>query len=243
MAFINLQYDQEHAKNAALGGGNVLDEGWYIWQVQSFEHLPPKETGKYSQTVCKCEIRQSFNQKALGRTITVRFQHHPNSVPYRLTPFLKAAGIPFQDNGAGSIGFDDSLLNGAIVKAVCKHKAGDTATFEEWGAFEPAAGGPTVQPATQAAFAPPMQMQPMQQPQQFVQQPQQAWQQPMQQNYGPPQSTPQQMPGQMQPPMTWGAQQPAQQPYPQNGHGQQPIQQPGAPQGWPPGAYPQQGGR
>ncbi len=260
MAFIQVEYDPENMKSAATGQGPTLPEGWYIWQIQSFEQQAGSAPGKANKIVCKAEIRQSFNQANLGKKITVRFILHPNSVPWNLVPFLKAAGITFQDNGAGAIGFDADMLNGAIVKAVCKHSQGDSRTFEEWNNFEPAQGAQT-QAVAAPAFQPPPQgyapqgFQPA--PQQYPPQ-QQQWGAPPAQFQPAPQQQPMQQQPQMQPPLTWGGpqqpqqpqwgptpgqppmQQPMQQPNGQNGQYAQP-QQP--PQGWPQGAYPAPTGR
>lgn len=244
MAFITVDYDPENAKNAAAGGGQTLPPGWYVWQIQSFEHKGATEPGKHGSIVCKCEIRQSFSNANLGKKITVRFQRNPNSVPYNLMPFLRAAGIPFQDNGGGSIGFDDSLLNGAIVKSVCKITPGDSRNFENWENFEPAGGPAQVAPQAAPAFQPPPQNNwgpqvqqqwappPQQQPQQtwgsqVVQQQHQQhqYQQSPQQQVFPQQTAPMQQPFQGQPYPQGGTAQPFQQQPPMT-WGQQPMQQP-----------------
>jgi hypothetical protein len=245
MAVIQIQYDQEQMQNAATGAGPKLPEGWYVVTCRNFEAKAAKEAGKYPQLELQMHIDDSFNKANLGKDRKCWMSMSPKATPWRLIPYLKAAGIPYQDQGNGVISFDDAMLVGSRVKCTIEHKPGEQGTREEWGGFEPVGGQqapqqfqtPGVWPgqAPQQSFAPPQQLaaQPgwPQQPQQgFAPQPPFQPSQPMQQ----PQAQPFQgqqfgQPGPFQPPQTNG-----------NGQYQQPQQPAPAnwPQGWP---QPQQG--
>jgi len=222
MAVVQIQYDPEQQQAALSGQGPLYPEGWYVLQIKSFEQKPGKE-GKYPSIECKCDILDSFNKASLGKQVTRRFNMHPKSTPWGLLPFLRAAGIPFQDHGQGAVTFDDALLIGATTKVNCKHKDGDSRKFEEWRDDEPVGNNARPQ---QGFVQQPAQMPMMQQPPQ-MQQPQQGWQ---------PQPG-----GQFQQPMQQPMQMPQQQPqYPQQGFQQQPMQQPqGFPQQQPQQGFPQ----
>lgn len=213
MAVINLSYDPEAKKEAASGVGPLLPEGGYVLRLQSFENQAPTREGGAPVLVCKCTVVQSFNQQNLNRTITRRFFLSQKAIPYRFEPFLKAAGIPYQDNGAG-IQFDSDHLLGATTRVTCRHKPAQDQSgrmFEEWENDEPMGGAPQTfhqppqfappgfpqagpppgaQAPGQPQWGPPMQAPPQQPP------PQQWGPPPQQQGFAPPAA---------QPPQQWGA--------------------------------------
>lgn len=191
MGIVNIQVDPQEAAKAAAGGGRAMDEGPYVLKVQGATQESAKKQGSYPNIVCKCEVLQSPNGKHLGQTVTRRFNLSPRSVPYNLIPFLKAAGIHYQDNGQGVIAFDTDHLRGATTKVTLSVQKGTTRPLENWDNDEPY-GAPQApqayQPAPQQVspqgWAPPQAggFPPQQQgfPQQGYAPPQQGYPQPMQ---------------------------------------------------------------
>lgn len=216
MGIIQLDYDPEAKQNAASGSFGVVPEGQYVLRLQSFEHQAPAGQDKAPQLVCKCVIAESFNQQNLNKVITRRFFLSPKAIPYRFEPFLKAAGIPYQDNGRG-IAFDPAALMGATTRVTCRHKDGTDRKFEEWENDEPVGAAAD----RGVSFYQPPQFASV--PQQAV--PQQVASQQMAPQWGPPQQPPAQP--------QWG---PPQGAPPQQGFGPPPQQPPG----FQPQAAPQQ---
>lgn len=223
MGIVNVNYDPAEAAKAAAGGprSRVMPEGWYVLRV--VEEPTQKEAtkqGSYPNLICKCEILQSFNGANIGGKVTRKFNLHPNSIPYNLLPFLRAAGVPCQDNGQG-LAFDTAAIRGASTKADCQHSKGDQVTFENWENDEPLGGAPAGAPAMT--------------PQAFQQQPQQQFA--PQAGWAPPGAPPQQFAPPQQPmpqqpmPQQGFPQQGMQGSFPQQPMQQQPAPQPGFPQG------------
>lgn len=237
MGIVNVSVNPEEAAKAAAGGGSrTMDNGSYVLRVSMDE--PKVEAAKkkdaYPNLILKCEVLQSPQGRHLGQTVTRRFNLHPNSVPYNLLPFLRAAGVPYQE-GPGGIQFDTSALRGVTTKVVLTVKPGEQRPLENWDNDEPYGNGgqaapqgfpgqqfgapqgapmqPGFQPTPQQGFAPSpaFGQAPMQQPMQ------------PQPGFAPP--------GQQMPQQGWappGAPQQAPQGWPPQSA---PAQQPGFPQG------------
>lgn len=217
MPVIHLEFDPESRQAALEGrsGFKLLPPGQYVLRVQSVEQKAPSGPDKSGALVAKCTILDSFNKQNINGNVTRKFWMSKKAVPIFLEPFLKAAGIPYS-TPQGHISFDTDHMIGATTRATCKHNAGDTQTFEDWGDDEPV-GGPT-----QAQAAPPQMAQQGwgQQPQPPFQAQPNFGQQPMQPQWGQPVAPPQQF-APMQQPQNFGPP-PAQ----QQGWGQPPMQQP-----------------
>lgn len=213
MTMLTYGVDPESAANAASGGGKVYPAGkGYVLRGFEKEVRPSNKPDGYPSIMLKCEILDSPGGVSNGKKATRWFSLSPKAIPYRLLPFLQAAGIHYQFDG-GRLAFDDDQLLGATTRVECRHKPGTTRTQEEWendepvqplaapaamGGFPPAAqpqggapgfpqAGPPAQPPVQQAV-PQYQQPPMQQPVYAppAQQPQGNWP-PAQQPQGQPQ--------------------------------------------------------
>lgn len=146
MGVVNVGYSPEDMKTAAEGGFKNLPEGWYVARAIEKKHEAAKKEGSYPNFLVKVEILQSFNGENVGKKRWRRFNLSPKSTPYNLIPFLKAAGINYQDTGNGIV-FDDDHVIGAVTKAEVKITKGDQRDFEDWDNDEPIPGVSAAPPA------------------------------------------------------------------------------------------------